>query len=421
MSNQSTIPEAPQQRDLPETMSKKPFRGKRGNTSSKNRKDQHRNTKNSEFMADLTKQLRERLFLDDEETIKFAEAFFSKSTGNQGAKTVPITSRAVGFHAQQFTEKVQSRNYHELPQLLAAQYYRGSLVMLNNTCSKIRSPAVLPGVNAINPPAKIPIQEDRKFLLGIGMASIITSVGNTTVAGDTYAPFIPDLLHTTIAATADAPSTSRPSKRARTGEPAERAGYRQVSLVNPYFVTARNLRETVELLSNPAYPAVTRTEFRQRNPLPGAQWSEDDVLLNPDEICPAGWLTPGDDTHRNDLSAIKNYMAYVQARDPSLVAECTIGPEGTPSFLTTALTTGPFALGHTVICPRETSFYILTAEIKNNLHKITGASDLLGEVPRFSRSARFDHPEAYQVRSANVQHSNYAINWTTLSLSGDNY
>lgn len=49
------------------------------------------------------------------------------------------------------------------------------------------------------------------------------------------------------------------------------------------------LRETVEQLSDVGSSAAMRQNFRQKNPIPNAQWGEQDILLNPDEIMPAAY------------------------------------------------------------------------------------------------------------------------------------
>lgn len=55
----------------------------------------------------------------------------------------------------------------------------------------------------------------------------------------------------------------------------------------PECVTFTTLRETVTSLANPESDEEQRRGFRERNPLPRAQWDDHSVLTNPDDFMPA--------------------------------------------------------------------------------------------------------------------------------------
>lgn len=69
----------------------------------------------------------------------------------------------------------------------------------------------------------------------------------------------------------------------------------------------------VTLLANQETPTATREWFRRNNPLPGADWSDNNVLLNADEIMPARYNITA---FQPDLIAVRNlttaYGRYVR-------------------------------------------------------------------------------------------------------------
>lgn len=73
---------------------------------------------------------------------------------------------------------------------------------------------------------------------------------------------------------------------------------------DPYLVTLSNLRDTVVFLSNGNTPVQYRKYFHERNPLPGARWTNQHRLLNPDQIIPPGYSNAD---LLNDLRKLRDY------------------------------------------------------------------------------------------------------------------
>nr|QYW05750.1 MAG: coat protein [Partitiviridae sp.] len=93
----------------------------------------------------------------------------------------------------------------------------------------------------------------------------------------------------------------------------------------PEGVRFSNLRKVVETLSDVNTPMQYRETFYERNCIPGAIWSEQKLLLNADEIIPAGYSH--DDLSRDGIR-VTPWMSNVQKHVPKLVGE-TVNFEST--------------------------------------------------------------------------------------------
>lgn len=60
-------------------------------------------------------------------------------------------------------------------------------------------------------------------------------------------------------------------------------------LLEPQFVVLFNLCKSASALSNLDTPLSNRRMYRAAIPLPGTRWNNDNGLLNPDDIIPAGY------------------------------------------------------------------------------------------------------------------------------------
>lgn len=76
----------------------------------------------------------------------------------------------------------------------------------------------------------------------------------------------------------------------------------------PETVVLSNLRRTVETLANPDTPVEYRTNFRAKNPIPGTRWSQEDVLLNPDDIIPPDYNIRKFNDDNSDITPFVNQL-----------------------------------------------------------------------------------------------------------------
>lgn len=83
-------------------------------------------------------------------------------------------------------------------------------------------------------------------------------------------------------------------------------------------VTLSNLRRTVVALSRNATPLEIRRRFSNNNPIPGAIWSENFLLLNPDEIIPEDY----DIQHlSDDMDDIQPKIDFLARKLPKYFSE----------------------------------------------------------------------------------------------------
>lgn len=83
----------------------------------------------------------------------------------------------------------------------------------------------------------------------------------------------------------------------------------------PETVVLSNLRATVEALANPRTPANIRHNFRSKNPIPGTKWSEDNFLLNPDDIIVPNYTVAH---FRDDTFQITPFVNQLETYIPKL-------------------------------------------------------------------------------------------------------
>lgn len=88
-------------------------------------------------------------------------------------------------------------------------------------------------------------------------------------------------------------------------------------LPRPENLLLSNLRETVVELSDEDTPQEIRRRFHENNPIPGAQWSNNHLLLNPDDIIPEGYDI--NESIPNDIMGLTPFMSTLQKVAPKLV------------------------------------------------------------------------------------------------------
>ncbi|KAK7868953.1 hypothetical protein R5R35_002587 [Gryllus longicercus] len=91
-------------------------------------------------------------------------------------------------------------------------------------------------------------------------------------------------------------------------------------------ITLSNLRQTVVALADPNVPPILRNAFYGNNPIPGAIWNAEPgnrLLLNPDEIMPAGYE---ENALRFDINQYNAMMQWLQKKLPKFVRTSRLNP-----------------------------------------------------------------------------------------------
>lgn len=78
----------------------------------------------------------------------------------------------------------------------------------------------------------------------------------------------------------------------------------------PESVLLTNLHQIVVTLADPETPAAYRQRFADNNPIPGAVFDENNVLLNPNEIIPDNYNVNVD--LRNDITTLGPMMVQLK-------------------------------------------------------------------------------------------------------------
>lgn len=88
-------------------------------------------------------------------------------------------------------------------------------------------------------------------------------------------------------------------------------------LPRPENTMLSNLRETVVELADEETPLEVRRRFHKNNPIPGCQWSNEHVLLNPDDIISENYEI--NQNLPNDIMGLTPFMSTLQKVAPKLV------------------------------------------------------------------------------------------------------
>ncbi|VDO19724.1 unnamed protein product [Heligmosomoides polygyrus] len=171
----------------------------------------------------------------------------------------------------------------------------------------------------------------------VNPVSLLQTQLSLSHAGIEYLPHIPSTPPLTPGEPEEPPSgaeeiagTSR--KRRRESAPPTSAPEEPRFVPDPFTVTIRNLRQNVEALSNVATPVRIRRYFHLWNPIPGAIWA-DDLLTNPDEICPDGYMAR-EDLWDRDIYLYNNFYSAVSKRFESVVSAVNLTGVGDRRSLT---------------------------------------------------------------------------------------
>jgi hypothetical protein len=217
---------------------------------------------------------------------------------------LPVSTRVVGFATQRFRDEVENipdlrRKTNEIPS--AQKLYR---VLLAAVDERLRTNAmtanILHDVWQLCPVghALHDFLAATKVLTAvpINIGVMIESIGKFSMNGKSYVPLIPKIYQI---GEHDAPS--------------------------PEYVSFQNLQHTVTKLSQ-----VVINDFRRFNPLPGAEWNEAGLLVNPEAFWPPNYnLT----AFNRDVLEVKRFLALVSSERPKLTGYLKLEGRGSVAVL----------------------------------------------------------------------------------------
>lgn len=148
-------------------------------------------------------------------------------------------------------------------------------------------------------------------------ADLINAAGVVEVHQQQFTPFIPALEEEKEMEVVATPSKKRKSVQ-------------KITVPDPYTVTFNNLSDTVIALSDAATPVNIRMYFMNNNPIPGAQFDEQGLLLNPNEIIPLGYQR----LHlKRDLRAAEAFFGLLGSKMNTMLGKCSFSGKGAPSIM----------------------------------------------------------------------------------------
>lgn len=237
---------------------------------------------------------------------------------------VPVTTRGVGF----LTNDAHERAVAQVPR--AAQVcdvntlYRVSLAQLQLQLNQSQEHHIIPDPSML----EIPHQDlsldpslcqevrgmDQNFAV---TADLINAAGVVEVHQQQFTPFIPALEDEE-----EMEVNMTPSKK--------RKSVQKIVVPDPYTVTFNNLRDTVTALSDAATPVDIRMYFMNNNPIPGARFNDQGLLLNPNEVMPLGYQR----FHlKRDLRAAEAFFGILGSKMNTMLGKCSFSGRGTPSIM----------------------------------------------------------------------------------------
>jgi len=290
----------------------------------------------------------------------------------QQVSQVPITTRAVGFLSNECYKRAVTQQPRAETVCNVNQLYRVSLAQ-----HELQIDQAERNVQGLTDSVKRPKQDTflpddlrqqvtsqpQTFSL---IANLVNSTGNFDYQGQKFSVFVPPMKTVDVEAPAQ-PVETTPKRVARP----------RVRLVpDPYLVTLTNLREVVEALSDPRTPQNERSYFRRNNPLPGAKWNDEDLLINPNEI-----ISPHYSRRelREDCAALKSMLGLIGSKMASLLGDCNLDGLGSVSQLVSAYKEN-FSLDGTVMNLPSNERFRSSRPLEDQ-EFISGVMHLLGEYP----------------------------------------
>lgn len=222
-------------------------------------------------------------------------------------------------------------------------------------------------------------------------ALLTDSLGQFTHLNTHYKPFIPVNEYIDL----DVPTTPEHSQK-------RQAVSERILKPNPYTVTIKNLRKTVEALTQAATPVQYREYFRALNPLPGAIWSDDSIIMNPDQIIPSNYSRLD---FRDDCLAVQKLVGKLGSKMSSLLGEVSLDGKGSASQLCSMNTT--LFIDGTRLRERQSITRFRSSRPLEDQDMLCGMLHLLGEYPA-------PCPPVYSIRDPSVADNYMDTDWPTV-------
>lgn len=328
---------------------------------------------------------------------------------------MPVTTRGIGFHSHRLivdaekylpsVDKPFSTTVHEL--------YRFSLTQLARQLTLAEPGATHSRALAFTDLTRPKVSAFSGHRNGLFLADAINQVGNFTYESIDYTCVVPNERFSYVIETIErpvaynpvspdhtmdsGPSAATPKKRPANSTPTHG------SLPSPYTLTIFNLRDAVLGLSNPDIPEHTRSEWIQRNPIPGARFNANSLLTNPDEIMPYDFQRYINLQFTSDLNSCDALFNLLCASHPGSIGEVDMNGKGNELNLT-AVNTNPklvFNLNSSVQTVEAESYMFATSRLPA-VSCIRGYVNLMNEMPTMPSMPIFSSSYGYRDPGAAV-------------------
>lgn len=378
-------------------INEKPQKRKGPKPSSKKRLEKFRLEKSKETMAEIHRAAMERTSVSLDALLKTLSDM--QIIAQKQEVVVPITTRGVGFLSNESFEEAKLQCPKAARDCDVHSVYRVSMSQLQHQCDisdvnrDLADPIVeqLDTQNPRMPPefhhqvASCP----QNFSL---VSELINSVGQFEHAQTKFRPEIAESGPVSV-------PLETPKRRRPVG----------VLVPDPFTVTFKNLRSTVEALSDPHVPVDARRYFIQNNPIPGARFA-DDLLLNADDIIPAHY---GVDGLARDQRRLRAMIERLSPKCSHLVGKCNFAGKGSPAQLVTVykeqfhIEPGP-GNSNLLRFPTQEMRFRCIRQLEPGFI-VRGAISLLGEYP-----SRGTDPRLYGIREPPHHESYFDVGWGML-------
>lgn len=397
-------------------------RGRRGRISRQKRVDAYRRVQNQVTIAAHRDAVRARLSGLDTITDMFSKFNLNKQPY---AVPLPITTRGVGFaSAMTYSSLCTLDSRIAEVQCDVHTVYRVALAQQAvQMCVSHRTPIRhLPIPTCVEySDASLPVDFCSRFATVtetfLPLLAPVASIGNFEFDGTAFVPMLVKPKYPKEWCASVDLDITPVMEDDESEDPLPRRRRRRLPLVvdneflpDPFTTTIQNLRLTVRALSSPRTPSMVRQYYRRWCPIPGASWSDEDVLLNADVICPPKYLRTPDMWRRDTL----RFNALVQAaskRFGYLVAPIVLDGLGDRRSLVSfqPLEERNIVINVTgveVTFPSQCTFSAVRDLQPAEL--MTGAVALLGEKPPVHLG------EGYGLRERDAQVVCQVLDWLTL-------
>jgi hypothetical protein len=280
----------------------------------------------TKFMEENDKRINDRTYQ------YLAEAYLEKQrireSGDQTAVPVPVTTRGIGLNITSTFNYLEARHNKAVrySQLDRHSLYRVSLAQMEKQLFEGQN--IRPGRDfdplIIRDYARVEYQDwfpQLNIKDNIGLVShAINSLGTFEYNQTIFRTYVPEMK---LASEVPSSSTTSRKRMATDGE---------CITPDPYLIRISNLRQVVLSLSDPNTDPNVRERFRKLDPIPGSEWDDNDVLLNPNDIMPADYNRP---RLQHDQMTVANFFAGVKRFDNCYVLPVNLDGSGRQTVLTT--------------------------------------------------------------------------------------